>query len=178
VKTVDKFDKILNQSYLTDDSKMNFSEQSLKECAWILPQTMCFRAKMRDSFVKELNKNVKNEDTFITSIMGTFGSGVYLPEIHSTAYRQSPSGIWSMQNRSHKNLMKISTYRELQRFYKKRRDIDLVNFFRVRISTFFADTQDSVINCQDKVWYITLIVKNICNIGVKNFLHYIKKTLF
>lgn len=177
-KSIDKDDKTISSSFLTNDSKVDFSSTALKQCAWILPQTMCFRSMMKDVFIEELNVNVKNEDTFITSIMGIYGTGVYLHEIHPTAYRQSYKGIWSLQNDVHKKLMKISTFVELQKFYKKRNDSDMYMFLKDRILVYFADIQIKQIPSQEKKWYLSLLVGNIKNIGIKNFLHYIKVFLF
>ena len=178
VKTVDIEGNILLDSYLTSDCKVDLSRNSLKKCAWILPQTMCFRANVKDIFLRALNNNVKNEDTFITSIMGNFGTGAYLSEIVSSAYRQTPNGIWSMQNPAHKNLMKISTFIELQKFYKKRNDIDMINHLKKRIAVLFADVQIKQLISQDKKWYLSLLVRNIRTVGLKNFYHYIKLLLF
>ena len=177
-KSIDMSDKILSQSFLTTDCKVDFSESALKKCGWILPQTMCYCAKMKDVFIKELNKNVKNEDTFITSIMGTFGRGGYLSEISPTAYRQSPTGIWSMQNIAHKNLMKISTYAELKKYYRKSEDKEIVVFLRDRIRVLFADIQISQIENQDKKWYVNLLLKNIDIIGFRDLFHYLKMLMY
>lgn len=178
VMTVDINNRIINRSFLSEERKVNFAESILKKGVWIMPQTMCFRAKIKEVAINKLNGNVKNGDIFITSIMGNYGAGVYLSDIKPTAYRQTALGIWSMQNSSHKALMMISTCRELLKFYKKRSDDEFVSYYKKKIKQLFSNFHSCSFSSQDKKWYISLIVKNIGTIGLKNSLHYLKTLYF
>jgi len=90
-KIVDENGTIINASKLPDDLKRDFFREELVQGKMILTLTICYR-----NFLKELPDEyfkVLNKDKFLTSLLGNFGKGKYMP-IESTPM---PSGQSSME---------------------------------------------------------------------------------
>ena len=172
---VDADKNIIEQSMLPEIRKRNFSSDELKTGIWILTYTMCFR-NLIDKYPENYFR-VYNGDTFLTSLLGNYGSGVYLGNISPSCYRINESGVFSMKTDVQKRILSISTITELMNFYKQKNDIVYYNYFVTRIQKTLLDLLEYDLTGKNKKMLSSYIIKNAPHIGIKNSLYYLKKLL-
>ena len=105
----------------------NYNELGLKKGAWLLTLTMCFR-NVLDRLPEEFMR-VPNGDTFLISLLGNYGKGKFMDNISHSCYRIHGGGVWSMQNNWTKIRYHITTYKQLQGYYKKQNDKEIESHF-------------------------------------------------
>lgn len=140
-------DAILNEKGLTKESRLSAKDQrdftgyEMMACrCLILPLTAFFRNLdvLRD-YPPEA-KYVKNGDTFLFSVLGQYGSGMYLPTIKPSVYRVHEGGIWSTRSENEKKAVRMSTWYWLAEYYSNLGDYKLEEKFRIRhLNLFVSD---------------------------------------
>lgn len=117
--------------HFVDESKLklddsNFPEKPLSDITSIdlkemnvhpLFSTVCFRKEFNSLPVQALN--VINVDTFILSMLGSFGAGKYIKGINPSYYRIHNDGVWSKKTKASKFINKIITFRQLKEYYQR-----------------------------------------------------------
>ena len=119
--------KSIAGSYLKPSIKKELSQDELKKGANILPLTLCFRNVLKgfpDEFFKILNG-----DTFLISLLGTYGKGFYQEDIKNAIYRHHTGGIWSLKKENIKILNRLTTYHYLRVFYKRIQENEIYYYF-------------------------------------------------
>lgn len=98
----------------------------------ILPLTVFFRnLDILRNYPPEA-KHIKNGDTFLFSILGQYGSGMYLPMIEPAVYRVHEGGVWSMKSEQERKAMHMNTWYWLARYYSRIGDQKLEKLFTRR----------------------------------------------
>ncbi len=105
-----------NQISLKQESKDLSKEDLSGLITHPLLSTVCFRKSFNE--LPEEMMNVINLDSFILSILGTFGKGKFQPEIQASIYRRHTGGIWTKKNRELQLLIKIHLFKNLVSYYK------------------------------------------------------------
>ncbi|MEZ5334986.1 MAG: glycosyltransferase family A protein [Methanolobus sp.] len=77
-------------------------------------------------------KFIRNDDTFLFSILGQYGSGMYLPDIKPAAYRVHEGGIWSMKNEAEQKSMSMNTWFWTAEYYARVGNKKIEDQFRMR----------------------------------------------
>ncbi|SFN73893.1 glycosyltransferase family 2 protein [Salegentibacter flavus] len=83
-----------------------------------LLSTVCFRNCLRD--LPEEMIQVINVDSFILSMLGTFGKAKFQPEIRASVYRRHSGGIWTKKNREIQLRTKILLFKNLVSYYNNK----------------------------------------------------------
>ena len=172
---VDADRNIIENSMLPEIRKRNFSNDELKYGFWVLTMTMCFR-----NLIEKYPENyfrVYNGDTFLTSLLGNYGSGAYLGNISPSCYRINESGVFSMKAELHKKIQSLSTFVELMKFYKQRNDKDFYKYFINRIQKALLEILEQDLSRKNKNKLALNIIKTSAHLGLKNSLYYLKKLL-
>lgn len=177
-KTVDVNSNLIKDSFLPQERKINFTTDELKKALLLLPQTMCFRTIVVNEIIHNLSSHVYNEDLFVTSIMGNYGTGVYLSNIKNTAYRILKGSVWMGQTSIKRTLMAIGSNSELKKYYDKRNDEYYAAYFRKKVIALFADVPIRQLKDEEKVLFLTLLKRYFTIVGLKNSLHYLKTLYF
>jgi glycosyltransferase involved in cell wall biosynthesis len=100
---IDDAECLISQSKLPNIHKRNHSSRQMKEGAFLLTLTMCFR-KIFSDFPEEFYR-VLNADTFLISLLSSGGGGYYHHDIKPAKYRQHAGGVWSSLS-DHEKLIK------------------------------------------------------------------------
>lgn len=62
---------------------------------------------------------VKSGDTFLFSLLGQYGSGMYLPTIKPAAYRVHAGGVWSLKSEQEKKASRINFFYWMAEYYAR-----------------------------------------------------------
>lgn len=127
--TVDENENVVESEFLPLDEvhKKEKSQRELKEGAWLLTLSLCFR-NVLPSLPPEMN-TVFNGDTFFISLLGNHGKGKFLDDIRPACYRVHSGGVWSAKSQYNKLMPICNTYLWLERYYKRIHDGQMVTFF-------------------------------------------------
>lgn len=98
--------ELISNSKLPTKRQKDLSSEELIQGALVLTLTMCFR-NMIKKFPEGMLK-VQNVDTFLISILGTYGKAHFHEDIDLAAYRVHENGVWSKKS----NIYKISQRRK------------------------------------------------------------------
>ena len=101
-----------------------YSSIDLKKGAFFLTLTLVFRNVIQN-FPKEFYK-VKNGDTFLISLLGNYGKGMYIEDIDLAMYRVHGGGVWSKLNQKEKWLNSFNSYNIIKDYYEKKGDLAIV----------------------------------------------------
>jgi glycosyltransferase involved in cell wall biosynthesis len=175
VQTIDEDGNLLQNKFLTEEYKRNFTADELMHCVWIIPLSMCFRSIVVKELVTSINNKVFLEDVFTISIFGNYGSGGLIDS--SAAYRFSLNSIWSMQRDSKKKLMQTATYGELFKYYKEKKKDNLHHHFLTLFRSGMADSLHFELNQKEVKLFITLLWRYSKYLTLKDFLYYNKYIL-
>ena len=127
-------DGLSSETRLASHDKRDFTGYEMRACkVLILPLTIFFRnLDILRNYPPEAG-HVKNGDTFLFSILGQYGSGIYLPMIGSSVYRVHDGGIWSMKTTQEHEAMRMNTWFWISEYYLRLGDHKLSNRFKDRI---------------------------------------------
>ncbi len=108
-------------------------DQNDLECILYHPHlsTVCFRNLMKS--LPEQIGEVINIDTFIFSLLGTYGKGKFQADIKKGNYRYHEHGIWSQKKKIDKLITKLDTFRKIQRYYMQEENMKTAYNFRLKI---------------------------------------------
>ena len=100
--------------------KRDYTASEIQELGWtmMMPLTWVYRNVLPLEPIPEWI-HIKNEDSFIISLLGQFGGSKYHTEISPACYRHHQGGIWSMQPDDLKREDQINTYFWMYRYYKR-----------------------------------------------------------
>ncbi|WP_292465070.1 glycosyltransferase [Methanolobus sp.] len=132
-------DYILDKNGLRKESRLSLQDQrsytsyEMMACqTHILPLTAFFRnLDVLQNYPPEA-KYVKNGDTFLFSILGQYGSGMYLQVIEPAIYRAHEGGIWSMKSEREHKVMQMNTWYWLAEYYSRLGNPRLQEKFKIR----------------------------------------------
>jgi glycosyltransferase involved in cell wall biosynthesis len=121
------------ESRLSPQKQRSFtSYEMMAGQSLILPLTVLFRnLDILRNYPPE-GKYVKNGDTFLFSILGQYGSGMYLPAIKPAVYRVHEGGVWSMKSEREQNAMHMNTWYWLAEYYSREGNSKLEEIFKRR----------------------------------------------
>lgn len=176
-KTVDENNNIIDENFLTESCKKNFSSDELCRGMWIIPQSMCYRSLVIPVILKNINKNVYNEDAFQISIFGEFGRGVYLKNIEKVAYRMTQNSIWSMKSIIHKSLMSAGTYGELYKYYKNKNKKNYSDFYKQRLVANFSEILNCKLESSEKRFAFIILKRYWIIMGFRNSFYYLRNLI-
>lgn len=97
-------------------------------CSW------CFRNIIKE-IPLEFTKTF-NADNFFISLLGNYGNGRYLKNIKPSYYRIHNTSVWSTIDKSYQLKSKYYTYLNLSKYYRRKEDINLASYFRVRAKSY------------------------------------------
>jgi glycosyltransferase involved in cell wall biosynthesis len=129
------------RSRISLQDQRSFTSYEMMACkCLILPLTAFFRNLDILREYPEEARYVKNGDTFLFSILGQYGSGMYLPMIEPSVYRVHEGGVWSMRSETEKKAIRMSTWYWLAEYYSRLGNSRLEEKFRIRyLSLFVSD---------------------------------------
>lgn len=120
-KIIDENNTVLQEKKLSKlTNNREYSSLDLKKGAFLLTVAMVFK-----NSIKEFPKSfytVKNADTFLISILGQHGKGMYLENIEPAMYRVHNGGVWSTLDQNKKWLYNFNSYNTIKRYYRQRED--------------------------------------------------------
>ena len=132
---------LINESRLSPQNQRSFTGYEMMTCqCLILPLTAFFRNLdvLRD-YPPE-TKFAKNGDVFLFSILGQYGSCMYLPTIKPSVYRVHEGGVWSMKSEAEQKSMRMNTWFWMAEYYSRLGNSKLEEKFRLRcLSLFISD---------------------------------------
>jgi len=154
---------IKKEPRLESVNERSFTSYELMACqAHILPLTVFFRnLDILKNYPPEA-KYVKNSDTFLFSILGQYGSGMYLPAIKPAVYRVHEGGVWSMRPEQEKKVMQMNTWYWLAEYYSRVGNHKLQEKFKKRCLSV-------VISGLSKTQLLSILVKLCLSPGTKRF---------
>jgi glycosyltransferase involved in cell wall biosynthesis len=135
-KIIDENGDLISQSKLPNELKRDFSKKELIQGKMILTLTICFRNILR-KYPDEIYK-VLNGDKFLTSLLGNFGKGKYMPDIDDAVYRKQPGAIWSKLDQVSQIYHNGVTRAWLHRYYKRIGEDKYAGFFKKDLINHFT----------------------------------------
>jgi len=131
INTVDVNGNIVDENYLPDFYKKDFSSEEIK-LAWSCVQvaSMLFRNVIRD--IPEEMRKAPSGDIFLSSLLGHFGKAKYLSDIKPAMYRQHGGGEFSPLPLSEKYAHQEMNFYWLHRYYRRIGCEHEARFFRLR----------------------------------------------
>ena len=112
---------------LTASGKLGYSCEHLSKYEFLPTLTMLFRKVLKD--LPEEFFKVTNADTFIISMLGAYGSAIYVADIRPAVYREHEGGIWSGIPDHIKKFKSIETFYWLSGYYNRVGNSNLANHF-------------------------------------------------
>jgi len=132
---------LINESRLSPQNQQSFTGYEMMTCqCLILPLTAFFRNLdvLRDYPLER--KYVANGDAFLFSILGQYGSCMYLPMIKPAVYRVHEGGIWSMKSHAEQKGMRLNTWFWMAEYYSRLGNYKIEEKFIIRyLSLFISD---------------------------------------
>jgi glycosyltransferase involved in cell wall biosynthesis len=107
------------ESRLSPQNQRSYTSYEMMACHIILPLTAFFRNIDALKNYPPETQYVKNGDRFLFSILGQYGSGMYLPMIEPAVYRVHAGGVWSMKTEIERKAMEINTWYWLAEYYSR-----------------------------------------------------------
>jgi glycosyltransferase involved in cell wall biosynthesis len=121
--------KVITKSRLVRYSKESvFSEIELMKGVSVLTMTVLFK-NISSSIPNEFYM-VLNGDTFLFSMMGMFGKGMYMKDILPAVYRIHDGGVWSKKSDVMKKYNIVNTYAWLSKYYKRISNEEISEYFK------------------------------------------------
>lgn len=135
IQLVNKEGNRINKNTYFSEAERDFSQEELLK-AIIQPPTCtwCFRNIVNDIPV-EFTKSF-NGDNFWISLLGNHGKGKYLKNIQPSNYRIHSEAMWSTIDKSYQLKSKYYTYLNLSKYYRRKEDLNLAGYFRVRAKSY------------------------------------------
>lgn len=122
-KIIDEDGRVIGESKLPFQLRKDLTSDQLRNGAWTLTLTRCFRNVIRE-FPDEYQM-VLNRDIFFTVLLSVHGHGKYMDNIQPAVYRQHSGGIWSSLDRAEREMQRMNTSIYIY-CYLRRRDSNVV----------------------------------------------------
>lgn len=112
---------------LHDDGRKGFTSEQLLQYSYMPTLTLCFKNVIGN--MPDEHSKVKNGDTFLISLLGQYGSAVYVPDIKPAMYREHDGGIWSGLADKDKRISSITTCYWLSMYYKRMSNKNMSDYY-------------------------------------------------
>jgi len=168
-----KFDsktgKILDENYLSEDRKRDFTKDELLTGYHAPTSTLMFRnvSFLQTEDLKNFYHSYHNNDLILLSLLSNFGGAKYHDDILNTAFRVHDGSIYSSKSERLQYQEKLKSFQLLYDFYDNRQ--------KKMIGQKIFDILTSFIICLLKEKKIQLAIKNyikVISIGFKNILFF------
>lgn len=172
---IDNNKSVIDLNFRPENRKKDLTAEELKTGAWIQTNTMCFR-----NIIKKYPEgyfNVYNADIFLVSLLGNYGRGKYLDSVQHSCYRKHDGGIYSSKSQIIRKIKSLHTPAKLMLYYKNNGDKEFYDFFKDKTQKAILSMLDLEMDVKTKLQLLKCILLYSRNIGFKNTLYYIKKTL-
>jgi len=175
---IDEHGNLISKSKLPEKMKRDFLNIVLiTQTPLILTLSVCFRNLIKE-VPTEMSK-VLNGDTFLFSLLGSYGKGKYLDDINPAVYRRHTGGIWSMITLEEKSISSITTLFWLAQYYLRIGRNDYAHSFfehiRYRISNMDSyENKPQQLNFAEKPESLLNRLINITFKFLKEFFHAFK----
>jgi len=119
------------KTLLNDSHKRSYTSKELVNYSFMPTLTMCFRnvlGELPTEFFK-----VVNADTFLISLLGEFGGGMYINDIKPAMYREHEGGIWSGLESKDKKVRTITTCYWMMSYYSRSGKTDVASHYACTI---------------------------------------------
>lgn len=144
-KIIDENGNVVSESKMPEVGKKDYtSDEIIRGSTNILTLSLLFRNVIKE-FPPEM-KNVKNGDNFLTSMLGNYGKGKFMPEITPGVYRTHGAGVWSTLDNNNRLLSKITTYFWLHLYYERIGKKSHADYYILRIKRLLEDKVPSPTN--------------------------------
>lgn len=131
-KIIDESGQVVCKSQLGKKNHRDAtSDELIRLNAPILTLTMFFRNVIKE-FPYEMFR-VYNGDNFLVSLLGNYGNGKYMNDIHPAVYRRHGGGAWSGIDEIDKVIMRINSYYWIAAYYKRIGKQGYADYYRSRI---------------------------------------------
>lgn len=141
---IDEQGNKVSESKLPSNSKKDFSPiELIVQMPFILTLSVCFRNVINE-FPEEFKK-VLNGDSFIFSLLGSFGKGKYMEDIRPAVYRLHQGSIWSSLSAKEQKINFLTTTYWLAQYYQRIGRDDYAQFF-IRNMKHQINCMDSSVN--------------------------------
>ena len=130
-KIVNSENDLISENKLPPNCRRDFDTQELKEGAFLLFLSLCFRNIME--FLPSEFENVDLPDIFLVSFLGNYGKGKFFPESNLSAYRKHDFGVWSSTSFFKKLIFRLNLYNNLFSFYSNKYDVQMSRYYLNRI---------------------------------------------
>ena len=144
-KIIDESGNVVSESKMPEVGKKDYSsDEIIRGSTNILTLSLLFRNVIKE-FPPEM-QNVKNGDNFLTSMLGNYGKGKFMPEITPAVYRTHGGGVWSTVDNNNRLLSKITTYFWLHLYYERIGKKSHADYYILRIKRLLEDKVPSPTN--------------------------------
>ena len=133
-QVIDEKGHIIKESKLLDHFKRDISRTELKQGAFLLTPTLCFRNIFQKEILEGL-PNVVNVDKLFISLLGVYGNGKgkYIESTPKSCYRVHKGGVWSKTSKIDRLKTKCNTEEKFLAFYNLKGEKGLCQYFRERL---------------------------------------------
>lgn len=119
-QVVDPEGNILEASKIPDRFKRDSSSYDLMAGnTYILTLSLCYRKPPEHQAAVPERMNIISGDNLLTSLLGQYGKGKYLPDISPAVYRKHPGGVWSGLDESAMVFNKIRNNYWMYSYYRR-----------------------------------------------------------
>lgn len=139
--------------------------------------SLCFRNVIQE-FPDEYYKSPTG-DNFISSLLGNYGKGKYLPDIKPSAYRVHSGGMWSLTDDAKKKMTLLLSYFWLWQYYQRigKQEYAIGFYKRIILEGFYSNPfKRENENILDKSeYFVVKSTRRIFRLMRKLFIHRPKK---
>lgn len=137
-KIVDQFGKVVADSLLSENRKVDLSSNELMKAAFTPTLSRVFRNVVTE-YPNEMLK-VLNGDTFLTVLLGSYGKGKYLDQIQPAVYREHQGGVWSSLDEDSKNFNSFNSRLYMYQYHQRSTSKEFaVDFLFETVFPYFKD---------------------------------------
>lgn len=126
---VNKKGEPLRKELILQQPRQDITQENLKKLTFHpLLSTTCFRNIIRENIPEEM-PGVINVDSFLFSLLGTYGEGKFLETISPSIYRRHQNGMWSGKRKEFGLRSKVLSYERLLEFYGRQKDLSMTKHY-------------------------------------------------
>ena len=119
----------LPKELILQQARQNITQEDLKKLTFHpLLSTTCFRNIIQENIPEEM-PGVINVDSFLFSLLGTYGEGKFLETISPSIYRRHQNGMWSGKRKEFGLRSKVLFYERLLEFYRRQKDLNTTEHY-------------------------------------------------
>ena len=119
----------LPKEQILQQPRQDITQENLKKLTYHpLLSTACFRNIIQENIPEEM-PGVINVDSFLFSLLGTYGEGKFLETISPSIYRRHQNGMWSGKRKEFGLRSKVLFYERLLEFYRRQKDLNTTEHY-------------------------------------------------